>query len=64
MQTEQMGEVRPVKKMVSRVKMSKRARRELDQTKRTVWSMSPVTRIRESGKAYRRNKAKLIPAEE
>ncbi len=53
-----------MKKMVSREKMSKRARRELDQTKRTVWPMSPVTRIRESGKAYNRNKTKLISAEE
>jgi len=53
-----------VKKMVPRDKMSRKARRALDLEKRSVWPMSPVTRVRESGKIYARNKAKIIHIED
>ena len=49
-----------MKKMVPRDKMSRKAKRALDLEKRSVWPMSPVTRVRESGKLYSRNKVKMI----
>lgn len=43
----------------SREKLSKKARREMDQSRRAVWNMSPVTRVKQSDKAYNRAAAKL-----
>lgn len=53
-----------MKGLVSRDKMSKRDRRALDQVKRSVWNMNPVTRVRESGKKYDRNKVKNVVFED
>ena len=53
-------EVVIVKRMMSRDKLSRKARRILDLEKRSVWPMNPVTRVRESGKLYSRNKAKNV----
>ena len=64
MRSGQTGEVVVVKRMVPRDKMSRKARRTLDLEKRSVWPMSPVTRVRESGKLYSRNKAKIIHIDE
>ena len=60
MRAERTGEVIIVKRMVPRDKMSRKAKRVLDLEKRSVWPMSPVTRVRESGKLYCRNKAKIV----
>ena len=56
-----MKEVSPMKPMIPRDKMSRKARRQLDLEKRNVWTMNPVTRVRESGKVYNRNKFRQIP---
>ena len=53
-----------MKGMVSRDKMSKKARKALDQEKRNLWMMNPVTRVRESGKAYNRKSAKTVMIDE
>lgn len=53
-----------MKAMVSRNKLSKKARRELALEKRAVWAFSPVTRVQESGKRYCRNRAKQIRTDE
>lgn len=45
-----------MKGMVPRNKMSKKARKTLDNEKRNVWTMNPVTRVRESGKVYSRKR--------
>lgn len=45
-----------MKAFVSRDKMSRKARRALDLERRIVWSVRPVTRIRESAKIYNRKK--------
>lgn len=45
-----------MKGMIPRDKLSRKARRALNREKRTLWPMSPVTRIRESGKVYSRRK--------
>lgn len=45
-----------MKGMIPREKMSRKARREMDAGKRNVWTVNPVTRIRESGKVYDRKK--------
>lgn len=50
-----------MKPMVPRDKMTRKARRALDLEKRNVWTMNPVTRVRESGKVYDRNKYRQIP---
>ena len=50
-----------MKAMVPRDKLTKKARRALALEKRNVWTMNPVTRIRESGKVYDRNKCRQIP---
>lgn len=44
--------------MVSKEKMSKRKRNELNAQSRNFWTMSPVTRIKESGKRYNRQAVK------
>lgn len=43
-------------KFISREKLSKRARKELDNQKRTVWAFSPTTKKVESKKLYNRKK--------
>lgn len=40
--------------MVSRSKMSKKARKELDRQKRETWPFSPVSRVKQSRKLYSR----------
>ena len=44
-------------KFVSREKLSKKARKELDNQKRAVWAFSPKTRKVESNKLYNRKKS-------
>ena len=44
--------------MVPRDKMSRKNRRILDLAKRSVWERNPVSRVRESGKRYDRNRMK------
>ena len=44
-------------KFVSREKLSKKARKELDSQKRIVWSFSPTTKKVESKKLYNRKKS-------
>ena len=48
--------MRLVTGMIPKEKMSKKARREMNREKRTLWDMNPVTRVRESKKLYRRNR--------
>ena len=48
--------------MISREKMSKKARRELDRQKRQTWDISPVTRVKESRKLYRRERVRILAA--
>lgn len=40
--------------LVSREKLSKKARKEEDRKKREFWTMNPVTRVKESKKIYNR----------
>ncbi len=47
-------------KFVSREKLSKRARKELDCQKRMTWTFSPVTKKVESKKIYNRKKAQRL----
>ena len=42
---------------ISREKLSKKARKELDNQKRAVWAFSPTTRKVESKKLYNRRKS-------
>ena len=42
--------------MVSKSKMSKKARKELNSQKRKIWAMSPVTRVKQSKKLYDRKR--------
>ena len=49
--------MRRMTKFVPREKLSKKARRELDRSRRETWDFSPVTRKVESKKAYSRKKA-------
>ena len=44
-------------KFASREKLSKKARKELDNQKRTVWAFSPMTKKVESKKLYDRRKS-------
>ena len=44
-------------KFISREKLSKKARKKLDNQKRTVWAFSPTTRKVESKKLYNRKKS-------
>ena len=43
-------------KFISREKLSKKARKELDNHKRAVWAFSPTTKKVESKKLYNRKK--------
>ena len=44
-------------KFISREKLRKKARKELDNQKRAVWAFSPTTRKVESKKLYNRRKS-------
>lgn len=44
-------------KFISREKLSKKARKELDKQKRTTWGFSPATKKVESKKLYNRKKS-------
>ena len=46
-----------MEKFIPYEKLSKKKKRELDAGKRTVWTISPVTRKSENPKAYNRKKA-------
>ena len=43
-----------MEKLISKEKLSKKARREMDLARRNVWGMSPITRVKKSGKVYNR----------
>ncbi len=45
--------------MVSKSKMSKKARAELNKQKRVTWAFSPVSRVKPSGKIYNRKKGRV-----
>ncbi len=45
-------------KFVSREKLGKKAKRELDTQQRQTWAINPVSRKRTSAKAYDRKKAR------
>lgn len=47
-------------KFVSREKLSKKARKELDHQRRTTWDFSPVTKKVESKKLYNRKRAQRL----
>lgn len=47
-----------MKKFISYDKLSKRARRERDAKQRTLWHISPVTRVTPNKTAYRRSAEK------
>ena len=49
-------EKRKMQRFVAREKMSKKARRELDGSRRVSWGISPVTRRADSKKKYNRKK--------
>ena len=44
-------------RFISKEKMSKKARRQLDRQRRATWSFSPITRRVESKKIYNRKKS-------
>lgn len=46
--------------MISKSKMSKKARRELDKQKRVTWDFSPVSRVKKSKKVYNRKRLREI----
>jgi hypothetical protein len=46
-----------MKRFIPYEKLSKKKQRELDARRRTVWTISPVTRKPENSKAYNRKKA-------
>ena len=52
-----MKEVYPMEKFIPYEKLSKKKKRELDARRRTLWTVSPVTRRSENPKAYNRKKA-------
>ena len=45
-----------MKKIISKAKLSKKAKKKLNAEKRTTWTFSPVTRRVESKKIYNRKK--------
>ena len=55
--------VKPMRQMTPKDKMSRKARKEMNAEKRNLWTMNPVTRIRESGKIYNRKRLRAIPDE-
>ena len=44
-------------RFIPREKMSKKARKEHDSKNRTIWGISPVTKLKENKKLYKRKKA-------
>ena len=46
--------------MIPKNKLSKKARRKIDRQRRVVWDMNPTTRVKPSGKGYRREKNRAI----
>ena len=46
-----------MEKFIPYEKLSKKKKRELDARRRTLWTVSPVTRRSENPKAYNRTKA-------
>jgi len=44
--------------MISREKLSKKKKKELDKEQRNIWTINPVTRVPKNPKAYDRNKEK------
>jgi hypothetical protein len=42
--------------MISKSKLSKKARKELDKQKRVTWDFSPVSRVKQSKKVYNRKR--------
>ena len=46
-------------KFVAESKMSKKARKELNNARRTTWGFSPVTRAKASKKVYNRKRIAL-----
>lgn len=46
-----------MEKFISREKLSKKARKELDKQKRTTWGFSPATKKVENKKLYNRKKS-------
>ena len=53
-----------MKKIISKAKLSKKARKKLNAEKRTTWTFSPVTRRVESKKIYNRKKISRINQED
>lgn len=47
-----------MKRMISYDKLSKKEKKAYDEKRRVVWGFSPVTRKKESGRAYSRKKAR------
>ena len=47
-----------MRKFVSREKLGKKARKELNRKRRVTWGFSPVTRNTQNPKAYNRQKAR------
>ncbi len=45
-----------MKKFIPYEKMSKKQKREIDKSKRNIWTVNPVTRKSENKKAYNRKK--------
>ena len=58
------GEVSRMKGFTARSKLSRKARRNLDLEKRRTWAISPVTKVKESGKLYNRKMTKAIRIED
>lgn len=52
-----------MERMISYGKMSKKEKKAYNQKRRVVWAFSPVTRKKESGKAYSRKKARIWEAD-
>ena len=46
-----------MEKFIPYEKLSKKKQRELDRQRRTLWTISPVTRAPQNSKAYNRKKA-------
>ena len=53
-----------MKGMVPMDKMSKKARKALAKEKRNVWTMKPITHVKESARIYNRKTARTIMIEE
>lgn len=46
-----------MQKMISKSKLSKKARAELNKQKRATWAFSPVSRVKQSKKVYNRKRS-------